>query len=109
MKPQFKIGKTQDGYVILYKAKKGFWIFKKTVWKPYITYYGLEKAFTYKSRKGLELSLASEILKGGQDVCCDFTECTTVWRPTWTNPFNTVTNCVEGDTCHPIDCNEIEQ
>ena len=44
-----------------------------------------------------------------QSVCCDYTECTTTWLPNRTNPFNTITVCVEGDVCHPIDCNEANQ
>jgi len=43
-----------------------------------------------------------------QSVCCDYTECETIWMPTWNNPFNTVTICSEGDVCHPIDCDEIK-
>ena len=92
-KQEQKIGvaSTKQGTKFFKRVTKGFWWFKKSYWKP------IEEGEVFTTSAS-----------GAQQVCCDYTECTPTWVPTWTNPFNTVTVCVEGDTCHPIDCGDME-
>jgi hypothetical protein len=56
----YRVRKTDEGFICEYKVSR---MFRKDVWMPFITWYGLSKAYAFSSSMNAENALLMQIKK----------------------------------------------